>query len=389
MGNNSQHIEHLWRRYLAGQATEAELNELFEYNNGNPNDEPGSRFIEEILAAQPAEKRLNDEVRRQMLENVLAGRQKLATAPRIAKYRYLAAAVAIVAIALASLWYFNTGKQQTAQKPPVMAASDIQPGKNGAVLTLADGTKMILDSLGNGIIANQQGTSITLQEGALVYNHQQQTGEIAFNTMTTPAGRQFTLLLPDGSKVWLNASSSIRFPTAFSGKERLVELSGEAYFQVAADKSLPFHVKLPQNGEIEVLGTGFNVNGYANEKAITTTLVEGQIKVKQGTESKLLKPGQQAKIAANAVSLIKNANVEMITAWKNGVFNFEGLTLEEAMRQIERWYDVKVVYPEGIPSVQFGGEMDRNVSIDQLISILKKYGVKVQMQEGRIINILK
>lgn len=300
------------------------------------------------------------------------------------------AAVIILALgAGAYLWHQNSRKQAVTDtsKQPSM---DIAPGKEGAILTLADGSQIVLDSIGNGLIASQKGANVLLENGQLAYNSTgENTGELAYNTMTTPKGRQFQVVLPDGTKAWLNAASSLKFPTRFSGKERRVSITGEVYFEVARQAKQPFFVKINDQAEIQVLGTSFNANAYENEAGINTTLLEGSVKIiptlnsKNPTSNVILKPGQQARLINHQLSIVKNVDIEKVTAWKNGLFNFKGATLEDVMRQLERWYDIEVVYEKGIPNIHFGGEISRDVSLAGVIRGLEDAGVRFRIEEGR------
>ena len=286
--------------------------------------------------------------------------------------------------------------------------SEILPGREGAILTLANGLQVVLDSLGNGVIAAQYGSRVVLQNGQLAYDPTgEATGKMMYNTMTTPKGRQFSLVLPDGTKVWLNAASSLRYPTVFPGNERRVEVNGEAYFEVAKESARPFFVIINNKATVQVLGTSFNVNAYEDEASINTTLLEGSVKVAVTPSAGmllpavqsavLLMPGQQAQIApvsgrsANTnrspgragIKLIKNADINKVMAWKNGAFNFDGVSLEEMMRQLERWYDIQVVYENGVPDIHFVGEMSRGVTLKGLIKGLEASEVHFRIEEGR------
>ena len=269
----------------------------------------------------------------------------------------------------------------------------IEPGKQGAILTLADGREVVLDSLHNGIVANQSGASIVLSEGQLVYDPTvARNMEVQYNKMTTPAGRQFQVSLPDGTTVWLNAASSIRFPTSFSGSERRVEITGEVYFDVVKNANKPFIVAVKDKIDIEVLGTSFNVNAYENEHTIRATLIDGSIRVGvPSTEHKkdvILHHGQQAGIMGRQITITDNQDPEKILAWKNGLFNFDGANLEEVMRELERWYDIEVVYENGIPnSDKFIGEMTRQIALTDLLDILKRFQVDFRV-EGRKLIVL-
>lgn len=301
-----------------------------------------------------------------------------------------AAALAVLAAGLGA-YLLNVREKSPQPAAVAVKAPDIAPGKAGAVLTLADGSEVLLDSLGNGIIATQKGAEVHLNNGQVLYD---ETGgapaETAYNIMTTPRGRQFRVTLPDDTKVWLNAASSLRYPIAFTGKERIVEVTGEAYFEVAQHKGIPFRVRVNNMAEIEVLGTHFNVNAYANEQAIHTTLLEGRVKVTGGGRLALLKPGQQAQVATGTemrtgIKVIDQVDVDKVMAWKYGIFNFEGATLEQFMRQVERWYDIDVVYEKGVPNITFWGKMTRDIPLSGLLVVLQKSNVRFRLEGRRLI----
>ena len=269
--------------------------------------------------------------------------------------------------------------------PITAGVPDAAPGRNGAILTLADGSRVSLDSAGKGVPATQGGAKISLQGNRLAYTPAADAMDAAtspkaltYNIVTTPRGRQFSLLLPDGSRVWLNAGSSLRFPTAFAGQERRVELTGEAYFEIAKDKSKPFFVHT-DNTETEVLGTSFNISAYHDEDAVDATLIEGRIRTGLPAEQVTLMPGEQARMGAK-VEVDHQANVEQAIAWKNGAFNFENRGLKEVMRQLARWYDLDVVYEPGVKDFRFGGEMSRNVPLSSLLKGLKDMEVHFRIE---------
>ena len=281
---------------------------------------------------------------------------------------------AAVALLLAAGTYYWTTRQ--AHHLPV-TLTDIAPGSEGAILTLADGTSIPLDSAHAGKIASQGGATASLSGNSLIYD--KNGTENVFNTMSTPNGRQFQLVLPDGTKVWLNAASAVRYPTVFTGNERHVDVTGEAYFEVAPDAGKPFSVNVNNKATIEVLGTNFNVNAYNNEEMISTTLLEGSVRV----GGIIIKPGQQAQIvnqSGGQVKVVENANVEKAIAWKNGWFNFENVPLQEAMRQLERWYDIRVVYEKGVPDVELAGKMTRGVTLRGLLVVLEELGVHNKLE---------
>lgn len=302
-----------------------------------------------------------------------------------------AAAVIFFVLAGAILWWIS-GNHENNEKEPVAAVQhsiDVSPGKNGAILKLADGREVVLDSLADGVVATQLGTKVELKNGQLVYDAgKKNPGEILYNTMTTPKGRQFQLVLPDGTRVWLNAASSITYPASFTGNSRRVKVSGEAYFEVTKMKDMPFHVTINDRAEVEVLGTHFNINSYEDEQDIKATLLEGSIRTSvvgsgKKTEYVTLKPGQQAEITDNKkIKLNESVNTDHVMAWKNGLFNFENASLEEVMRQLSRWYNIEVVYEREIPRMVFGGEMSRNVSLAGLLNGLERAGVHFRIEKG-------
>lgn len=297
-------------------------------------------------------------------------------------------AAAVVLLFGAGAWFVNRYQQP---KPAPMITKntplDIDPGKNGAVLTLADGSEMVLDSAGNGIITRQNGTSVVLKNDGLQYTPgDRSTGEMEYNTITTSKGRQFQVVLPDGTKVWLNAASVLRFPVAFEGKDRVVELSGEAYFEVAKNAEQPFKLKVPGKLDVEVLGTAFNVNAYTNEKNSYATLVTGSVRISLTNKigsGIVLKPGDQLQAGDAGMEVIRNANVDKAMAWKNGLFNFEGVGLREMMRQLERWYNLEVVYEGNVPDVLFFGEMSRKLKLSDVLTGLERSDVHFRLEEGR------
>jgi len=308
--------------------------------------------------------------------------------PRI---RYVSVAAALFLIS-AGIYLFLS-RHQSFPTPAIArtapAKTDIPPGRQGAILTLADGHSVVLDSLRNGVVAVQGGTKVTLDNGRLAYaTANPATAEIPYNTMTTPKGRQFQLTLPDGTRVWLNAASSLRYPTAFSGGDRKVMMTGEAYFEVASDAKHPFRVEINQSTAVEVLGTNFDINAYSDETSIKTTLIEGAVRISSGSEKVLLKPGQQASSRSSSpIKIVSNVPIDKVMAWKNGVFDFQDAKLEEVMRQLQRWYDIEVVYENGIPNIEFIGKMGRDLSLSEVLGGLQLSKVHFRM-EGRKLVVL-
>ncbi len=278
--------------------------------------------------------------------------------------------------------YYN-GKSQPKPEAKI-AHNDIAPGSNKAVLTLANGRQIILNNARNGSLAAQGNTDfIKKGEGRLVYNAKantdKATAELAYNTISTPRGGQYQVVLPDGSHVWLNAASSIRFPAAFTGKDREVAITGEAYFEVAHNKVKPFRVSV--NGQtVEVLGTHFNINAYTDEPSMKTTLLEGRVRITKDNRVAMLKPGEQATIAGAGNFKIETVNTEEAVAWKDGLFQFKDATLLIVMRQLSRWYDVRVEYEGNMPKTVFSGKLHRNVNASQVLEILKYFNVNFRIE---------
>jgi transmembrane sensor len=343
---------------------------------------------------------------------------------RMVRYRTVGLA-ALLALLFGAYLVTVLRRRPAAVEKPVVAASnrfrnDVKPGGNRAVLVLASGQSIVLDSAGTGMLAMQGGMKvIKLNNGQLQYRaagESRADSAPVYNTITTPRGGQYELILQDGTKVWLNSESSLRFPTAFVGKERGVELSGEAYFEVAPHAVNPFRIyMLHQDGvdvrkrkEIDVLGTSFNVMAYDEEKVVRTTLLDGAIRVGDENEKRVLKPGQQAEWAtleggsageagsgsagsagAEVIRVTDDADVEAAVAWKNGFFTFDRSDIRMIMRQLSRWYDLKVIYTNdaggGKPKVFWGG-IQKNLPLSDVLKILEKSGVKFYV-DGNNVNV--
>lgn len=296
--------------------------------------------------------------------------------------RRFAAAVVLLILSAGLYFYAARSKPGGEFEERKTAVNDITPGGNKAVLTLADGSKVILNDLKSGTQITQGNSAVSkTKEGQLVYDasahNSQLTADIslpAYNTIATPRGGQYMIILPDGTKVWLNAESSLRFPTEFSGKERKVDLAGEAYFEVAK-AGTPFYVNSAEQ-QIEVLGTHFNVMAYADEAVIKTTLLEGSVKVSnlKSKVSNLLKPGQQSSMGKEGRIKIAAVNTDEAVAWKNGYFLFNNESLESIMRKVSKWYDVQVDYKGNTDNLYFGGMVSRSKNISAVLKIMELTG---------------
>ncbi len=297
--------------------------------------------------------------------------------------RSMSIAAVLLLIIGAGLFYFNPkGKQSTSE---VQGTSyGVNHNTSKAFLTLANGRQIVLTGAKNGMLASQGSVTINKKtSGQIVYRaDDQKTGATEFNSMTTMRGGEYRLTLADGTNVWLNAASSLRYPTIFSGKNREVELSGEAYFEVAHDAAHPFRV-VTKKQTIEVLGTHFNINAYDNELVSKTTLLQGAVRVMVRGASRTLKPGQQAAVTLNKINL-ENVDVREAVAWKDGFFEFTDTDIQTIMRQISRWYDVDVVYDGKITGETFTGRVSKFLSVNQVLKLVQSPGVHITYEGRRI-----
>ncbi|WP_158563360.1 FecR family protein [Chitinophaga silvatica] len=299
--------------------------------------------------------------------------------PGIRWWKYAAAAVLLIGMVVAGLkLYYQPSASKLAKN------IEIKPGGNKAVLQLADGSKLQLDS--SNKVINVDDRTVKQNNGQLQYITTNKSAT-TYNVLTTPRGGQFSVVLSDGTRVTLNAASYLRYPTEFTGTERKVTLIGEAYFEVAEDEKHPFKV-VSGNKVVEVLGTEFNVMAYPEEPGYQATLVTGKVQVHVADNSAVsLTPGSMAEVRENGNIDVLLADIEKVTAWKNGYLSLNNSSFKALMRQVERWYDVEVKYEGIVPDRQFGGFMGRNVQLSTLIQFIKKNGINIR-QEGRTIIIM-
>lgn len=298
-----------------------------------------------------------------------------------------AAAIIIVMCAVGGYFYFQKdASTETANL--AVHRNDAEPGGNKATLTLSDGSKISLTDANNGVLAKQSGVKISKSKnGELVYSIiESEAKNLGYNTISTPRGGVYQVYLPDGTRVWLNAASSIKFPTSFAHlKQRKVELIGEAYFEVAKNKKLPFIVSTDRQ-QIQVLGTHFNINSYSEEEELKTTLLEGSVKVFAGNVM-LLKPGEQANVSRKGSGNVKvsTANLAEVMAWKNGFFHFEKDNLHAVMRQLSRWYDVEVIYETERKDDEFMGDIPRGIKLSEVLKMLSFEGTQFKIDGNKLI----
>jgi predicted DNA-binding protein (MmcQ/YjbR family) len=396
---SQERLSYLLQQLLALNATEEELQELEASIHA---DEDGLLMeqIPVLLNRQAVvEERPYDEGKWNQVASVILRADKIVSEqqqPAVVPVKHMSwkrwAAVAAVLLVLGTGSYLFQRQQHkviTTHQPQV--PKDVPPGSPKAVLVMADGSERILDETNGKSFTETNGTTITNKNGLLQYNPGNQHAATVYNTLRIPAAGQYQLLLPDGSKVWLNAASSITFPTTFTGKERRVEVTGEAYFEIAANARQPFIVKTSEQ-EVTVLGTQFNINAYADEPITRTTLLQGSIKVASLSSvinhlsSPVLRPGQQSQLTKTELKVSNAVNVEEAIAWKNGYFQFEDASLAAVMRQLARWYDITVVY-EGKPLTEhFDGKMQRSLTLVQVLKNLEKIGVHYTL-EGKTLTL--
>ena len=390
----TERISYLVKKFFDGTCSPDEKQELAIWIKQNP-DQALSEELEKEWNVFESDLKMPVAVSERILNNILPASAEISldeTSEADRSTRLLWSKIAAAAVLILSLglyWWSGRDHSPVAQQSaPVVQVTDLSPGGNKAVLTLGDGSSIVLDSAKNGSLTSQGNTNVTKsKKGELIYSASPETDKaVVFNTVTTPKGGQYHIVLPDGSKVWLNAASSLRFPTAFTGKERKVEITGEVYFEVARNEKMPFIVKASET-EIAVLGTHFNVMAYADEKILKTTLLEGSVKVSRGGKSAMLNPGQQARIkgVSDNIRVIDDIDTDKEMAWKNGYFQFQDDNLENIMRQISRWYDVEVRY-EGNPGKEtFTGRLPRNGNVSKVFKILSLSGVKFRIEGKSII----
>ena len=380
---NKQYFIQILIKYRRNEATQEEIKflesyyNLFELNDDLITDENEADYLY-----------LKDAIKAKVDERIAQYEKKPVTMPlRSGWARYAVAASILLFISVGA--YFFIRNRHKADNLAANSYKGILPGTNKATLTLANGTTISLDDAANGQIAKQAGVKITkTADGQIVYQAEA-TGQnqAVQNTVTTPNGGQYKIILPDGTNVWLNAASSITYPTVFKGAEREVTLNGEGYFEVTKNKAMPFRVKSALQ-TIEVLGTHFNVNAYGDEALLKTTLLEGSVKVTSATNSILIVPGEQAVIGRTGNGTISKQQVDLDkeVAWKNGVFSFADEDIREVMRQVSRWYDIDVVYEGDMPTEKFFGEISRSSKLTDVFRILELNNMKFSV-EGKTVKV--
>ncbi|MDH7460017.1 FecR domain-containing protein [Chitinophagaceae bacterium 26-R-25] len=393
MTQNEQYYQELLAKFLDNQCSREELEVLLDFlakDEANP-------LLLSALRKEHNEDALSEDISHDASDRILATLIQKTNAPGIItinrrKTFFLVAAV----VAAMSIGLFFLAPQFRSGRPPANRINytqrfknDVQPGTNKAVLTLGDGSTVNLDDAQNGSLAKQGGTDIIKKGNRLSYNAAHTaTQQIVFNTISTPRGGQYQLQLPDGTMVWLNAATTLKFPTSFSGNERRVEITGEAYFEVAQNRNVPFIVSV-NDAEVQVLGTRFNVMAYSDEGSVKTTLLDGGVRFKSHDDSSVLKPGEQSMLLRNGKIKINNGvDIDAVMAWKNGMMNFNDADLTTVMRQLSRWYDVDIVYQNASFNQTFIGELPKSLTLMDVLQALERTGNLRFGIEGKKIIVL-
>lgn len=371
-------------KYLSGKASAEEEKLLVNYLDSFQKDKEDWNLPE-----MGEEEIVGNELYQKTLQKIKSREER----GKVFRLRWLSAA-AIILVVLSGLYYTLQNKKPVLSTSTEKFRNDVLPGTSKATLVLADGRRITLDDKQNGDLTNEAGVIIKkTKEGQLIYDLSRsrrsvanQSDNIAYNIVSTPRGGKYMLMLEDGTKIWLNSASSLRFPVEFIGNTRSVELTGEAYFEVAKNRQKPFLVK-SRGTEVKVLGTHFNISAYENEPAVNTTLLEGSVEVSNNHKKALLKPGNQAGVSSTGIKVIENADTELELAWKNGFFQFNNAKLETIMRQLSRWYNVEFEYNGSSPDEEFTGIISQSVKISKVLEMLEQGGGVAFRIEGRKVTV--
>jgi transmembrane sensor len=408
-------LEYLLNRYANKTCTVEEKEELMRLLQESGNDEALQQLIDKMLEERPVIHTMPEMNAQAVLQAIFEADETPVvhmeeTPVRRINFGRLAAAASVLLLLTAAGWFMLNRSSKPDATTAAVIKNDVAPGGNKALLTLANGSTIVLDNAANGVVAQEENaTVVKLKNGQLVYktDNDKAAGkrdEVAYNTLSTPKGGEYKIVLPDGSEVWLNAESSITYPTTFNAKERKVQVTGEAYFEVAKlvtvkeGKRVPFLVDIKNKktggnmGQVQVLGTHFNINAYEDEKAVKTTLLEGKVKISQSAidnrQSAILEPGEQAVLTHDArLTIHDHIDVNNVMAWKNGVFHFEKADIQTVMRQLSRWYDVEVVYKREIEKDDhLFFEVKRNTNLSDVLKVLNLAGgAKFSIEDKKII----
>lgn len=390
----SEHrVAYLLEVYSEGRATTAEEQELFNWV-AKGKEKPVRKHIEKLVSSYPSVEAVLPVDWEQLYQRIIKEKNTRDIRPGVKRIIWSYWAAATIALLLGAWYYYFVSLPAVKDQKKLADIEHINkddvapPAAVNAVLTLANGQRIILDSTGNGMLAMQGAVKVMkLPDGQIAYRG---TGkEIQYNMLSNPRGsRVVGLTLADGSKVWLNAESSLRYPTAFAGKERKVEITGEAYFEVAHNPAMPFVVS-KGGTTVRVLGTHFNINAYDDEHSLNVTLLEGSVSVGSvtGMHPKVIRPGQQAQVEKSGdIELVNPVDLEEVMAWKNDLFSFKGAGIEGIMRQVSRWYDVDVIFEKQVTE-KFYAEVSKTTNVSTLLKMLEATKAVRFSIEGKTIRV--
>jgi transmembrane sensor len=400
-------LDELLSLFAEGKISRDEFEQLFDYLRSENDDEHFHYSMDQELRKMKACSTMSKQEKDNIFENILSNEDVYQNTDsgrsgilNIRAWYQIGVAASLLAILSIGLYLYSNRTVDTQ-----LALSDseilkekviIKPGGDKAVLTLSDGSKIILEDAKKGLLANQAGVSIQkTADGELLYSFSKNDiiitenipSEVIYNKIETPFGGKYQINLPDGSKVWLNSASTLRFPAFFSGDTREVELNGEAFFDIAKNPEKPFKV-ITKDQVVEVLGTQFNINSYSDEESFKTTLIEGSVKIIYKDRVVLLSPGQQFQPNLKSSKVVE-ADTEEVTAWKDGYFLFKDEDIQSIMRKVSRWYNVEVTYSGDIPDVGFGGNISRSKDIDEVLNVLQLTNAVHFKVEGRRITVMR
>jgi len=385
-------LSHLLRKFAAGELTGEEQQQLEKLLSDPNRDELAEQVATLMENTHPAPVTAEPSTA-DTFSYIIAADKTVPAEPNRARrisLRWLVAA-AVLLVSFSAVLYFMTGEKEPSLAnvtKPIPVKPEKDPGRNTAILTLADNSEVALDSVGNGLVATQAGTKVLLKDGQLSYKHSADAPQtVAYNKITTPRGGEYQITLSDGTKVWLNAASSLTFPTVFTGPNREVVLTGEAFLEVAKDVQHPFVIKV-KDMNVSVLGTELNIMSYDDEPETVTTLVSGSVRVSSpGNADQVLTPGQHAVINNQTGNVVvKNADIEEETAWKNGRIHFTAANIRKIMRQVSRWYDVDIRFEGNVQNLDFTCTVSRKDKLSKLLQLLElTRAVHFTMEDNTVI----
>jgi transmembrane sensor len=380
-------LKDLFERYINSTCTDEEKHQLFEYINNEENAGKVKSILEALLDNEPVNNTLNKERQSIILNKIFDAERIRVTHIKEKSLHWVKIAAAAILLFSATLFLMNR-KTREVNHLANNFKQVVHPGGNKAILTLSNGRQVNLNDQKNGIISRQGNAKvIKLADGQLNYDAMDASASaMVYNTVSTPRGGKYDLILADGTRVWLNAASSITYPVVFNGHERTVRITGEAYFEVAHNKNKPFKVTV-EGQTVEVLGTHFDINAYTDETELKTTLLEGKVRVSKGSDIAFLSPGKQSVIQKYQTGItVKDADTEEAIAWKNGLTSFKDADIKAIMRQVSRWYDIDIEYKGEILQPRlFTGEISRNAELSEVLKVLELSNIHFTVNDKKII----